>query len=119
MFSIIIIKTFINLESSEFMQQITRKFKNESILRFILAIIGIISFNFSISFGWGFILGGIISKEHINLKTREGIFLLTLIVSVMIGVIYFLLSTPAVFGYLLSTIIYFILRSLLNFYQNK
>lgn len=101
------------------MKQINKNFKNESIIRSILAIIGILSFSFSVSFGWGVILGGIISKESINLKTKEGITLLAIITGIMVLVIYFLLELPAVFGYILSTISYFILRKLFNYYQKK
>lgn len=101
------------------MRQINRNFKNESIIRFILAIIGILSFSFSVSFGWGFILGGVISKESINLKTKEGLILLALVTGIMSLVIFFLLELPAVFGYILSTISYFVLRKLLNDYQKK
>ncbi len=101
------------------MKQINRNFKNESIIRMILAIIGILSFSFSTSFGWGFILGGIISKESIDLKTKEGLTLLAIITGIMILVIYFLLELPAVFGYILSTISYFVLRKLINSYQKK
>lgn len=101
------------------MKQMNRNFKNESMIRFILAIIGILSFSFSVSFGWGFILGGIISKESISLKTKEGWMLLALITGVMILVIYFLLELPAILGYILSTISYFILRELFTHYQNK
>lgn len=107
------------IESSESVRQINRNFKNESIIRLILAVIGLLSFNFSIRFGWGFILGGAISKESINLKTKEGLILLTLIVGIMAVVLYFLLDISSVFGYILSTISYFILRAILNRYQNK
>lgn len=101
------------------MKQVKSNFKKESIIRLILAITGILSFSFSISFGWGFILGGIISKESIDLRTKEGLSLLFFITGIMILVIYFLLELPAVFGYILSTISYFILRKLFNLYQNK
>lgn len=101
------------------MRQINRNFKNESIIRLILAIIGILSFNFSMSFGWGFILGGVISKESIDLKTKEGLVLLSFIVGVMIVVLYFLLELPAIFGYVLSSISYFIIRKLFNHHQKK
>lgn len=101
------------------MKQINKNFKNESIIRFILAIIGILSFSFSVSFGWGFILAGIISKENIDLKTKDGVILLALITGVMVLAIYLLLELPAIFGYILSTISYFILRGILNAYQKK
>lgn len=101
------------------MRQINRNFKNESLIRLILAIIGILSFGFSVSFGWGFILGGIISKESIDLRTKEGTLLLAAITTVMVLVIYLLLDRQAIFGYLLSTISYFILRKLINLYQKN
>lgn len=101
------------------MKQINSNYKNESVIRLILAIIGILSFSFSISFGWGFILGGVISKENIDLRTKEGLTLLALITGIMIVVIYLLLELPAVFGYILSTMSYFILRKLFNYYQKK
>lgn len=101
------------------MKQINRSFKNESLIRMILAVVGILSFSFSMSFGWGFILGGIISKESIDLRTSEGLILLTIISIVMILAIYFLLELPAILGYILSTISYFILRKLLKAHQNK
>lgn len=101
------------------MRQINQNFKNESMIRLILAIIGILTFSFSVSFGWGFILGGVISKESIDLKTKEGFALLAFITTIMVVVIYLLLELPAVFGYILSTFSYFILRALFNRYQNK
>lgn len=101
------------------MKQVNRNFKNESIIRMILAIIGILSFSLSSNFGWGFIIGGVISKESIDLKTKEGLILLAIITSVMVAVIYFLLEFPAIYGYILSTISYFILRKLFNYYQKK
>lgn len=71
------------------------------------------------SFGWGFILGGVISKESIDLEAREGFILLAFIMGVMILVLYFLLELPTIYGYILSTISYFILRKLFNYYQKK
>lgn len=101
------------------MKQINKNFKNESFIRIILAVLGILSFSFSVSFGWGYILGGIISKESIDPKTKEGILLLTAITSIMVLVFYLLLDRQAVFGFLLSTVSYFILRKLINLYQKK
>lgn len=101
------------------MKQINKNFKNESFIRIILAVLGILSFGFSVSFGWGYILGGIISKESIDLKTKEGILLLTAITSIMVLVFYLLLDQQAVFGYLLSTVSYFILRKIITLYQKK
>lgn len=60
----------------------------------------------------GFVLGALISKESIDLKTKEGWGLLTLIVSVMLITIYLLLSVDAIFGYLASTVLYFIVRAI-------
>lgn len=101
------------------MRQVNRNFKQESIIRLILAMIGIISISFSVNFGWGFILGGVVSKESISLKTKEGIILLAFITVIMVLALYFLLELPAILGYILSTISYFILRKLLSLYQNK
>lgn len=101
------------------MKEINKRFKNESIIRTLLAVIGILTFSFSTSFGWGFIIGGIVLKENINLRTKEGWILLALTSGVMILAIYFLLELPAVFGYVVSTISYFILRELFNHFQNK
>lgn len=101
------------------MRQIKKSFKNEAIIRMILAIIGILSFSFSVGFGWGFILGGIISKESIDLRTKEGRTLLAVISGIMMIVIYLLIDQAAVLGYLLSTISYFILRKLMSSYQKK
>lgn len=101
------------------MRQINRNFKKETIIRSILAIIGIISFSFSISFGWGFILGGVISKENIQLNTKEGLLLLVFITGIMVLAIYLLLEPPAVLGYIISTVSYFILRELFSRYQIK
>lgn len=106
-------------EGSEFMREVNKNFKRESIIRILLAIIGIVSFAFSSQFGWGFILGGIISKENINLKIKEGWFLLTFISVTMMVVLYFLLDPKAVLGYVLSTISYFFLRKVFNFYKNN
>lgn len=101
------------------MRQVNKNFKNESIIRTILAIIGILSFAFSTQFGWGFIISGIVSKESIDLKTKEGLTLLFVTSGVMIFVLYYLLTLPAVLGYIASTISYFILRELFNRYKNK
>lgn len=100
------------------MRQVKKNFKTESIIRFILALLGIISFSFSPQFAWGFIISGIISKENIDLKTKEGKYLLVLIVGVMMFVLYFLLNTMAVIGFIVSTISYFLLRQIFNKYQN-
>ena len=101
------------------MQKRTRSFKTESIIRTIIAIIGILTFNFSADFGWGFILGALISKERIQLNTKEGLGLLALILVVMIAAIYFLIGKEAVFGYIVSTIVYYILKFIIRFIQNK
>ena len=93
--------------------------KHESIIRSILAIIGILCFSFSMSFGWGFILGGIVFKENINLRTKEGWGLLALTSGVMLLAIYLLLETPAIYGYILSTISYFLLREIFNYFNKK
>lgn len=101
------------------MRQVNKNFRTESIIRIILAIIGILSFSFSSQFGWGFILGGIISKENINLKIKEGWLLLSFILVTMMIVLYFLLDVKAVLGYIVSTISYFFLRKVFNLYQNN
>lgn len=101
------------------MRQVKKNFKTESIIRLILALIGIISFSFSPQFAWGFIISGIISKENIDLKTKEGWYLLTLIVGVMLLVLYFLLDTMAIIGFIVSTLSYFLLRQLFRKYQNE
>lgn len=88
-------------------------------IRVIIAIIGILTFSVSVDFGWGFILGGVISKEGINLKAKEGWGLLALITGIMLVAIYFLLDVPAVYGYIASTISYFILRDIITYYQKK
>lgn len=95
------------------MEKVTNAFKTESIIRSIIAIIGILTFTVSSDFGWGFVLGALISKESIDLKTKEGWGLLTLIVSVMLIAIYLLLSVDAIFGYLASTVLYFIVRGII------
>lgn len=95
------------------MQKINNAFKTESILRSIIAIIGILTFTISADFGWGFVLGALISKDSINLKTKEGWGLLALIVSVMLIAIYFLLSVEAIYGYLASTVLYFIIKEII------
>lgn len=101
------------------MQKISNAFKTESIIRAVIAIIGILTFTISADFGWGFVLGALISKDSINLKTKEGWGLLALIVSVMLIAIYLLLSVDAIYGYLASTVLYFIIRGLLNTLNNK
>lgn len=98
------------------MRHINKKAKHENIIRIILAIVGILCFSFSTSFGWGFILGGIVSKENIQLRTKEGWVLLALISAVMLLAIYLLLETPAIYGYILSTISYFLFRELFNYF---
>lgn len=101
------------------MKEINKRFKTESTIRAIIAILGIICFTISTSFGWGFILGGLISKENISLKTKEGWGLLALIVGVMLIAIYFLLDTPAIYGYIASTVFYFILRDLIKYFTKE
>jgi len=96
--------------------KINNRFKTESIIRVIIAILGILCFTVSASFGWGFILGGLVSKENISLKSQEGWGLLVLIVVVMLVAIYFLLDTPAIYGYVASTVFYFILRDIINYF---
>lgn len=96
------------------MKEIKKRFKREAIIRFILVIIGILSFIFSSSFAWGFIVAAIISKENIDLKTRESWIILSLITGIMIFALYSLLNKTAVFAYIISTIIYFLLRKLLK-----
>lgn len=100
------------------LQRIGKNIKTESLIQAIVAIIGILCFTISSSFGWGFILGGVISKENISLKTKEGWGLLALIVAVMIVALYFLLEPPAIYGYIASTIFYFILRDLIHYFQS-
>ena len=100
------------------MRQIKQNFKRESFIRLILALIGILSFAFSFSFAWGFILAGIVSKENIHLKTKEGWTLLALTTGIMLVALYLLIDKIAVLSYLLSTIAYFLLRELFNHYQN-
>lgn len=107
------------MKGSEKVRQINNRFKNESIIRTVLAVIGILCFSFSTSFGWGFILGGVITKENINLKTKEGWGLLAFTAVIMITVIYLLLDIPAVLGYIASTLLYFVFRELFNRYQTK
>lgn len=101
------------------MEKINNRFKTESIIRAIIAIVGILCFTISTSFGWGFILGGIVSKESISLKTKEGWGLLALIVIVMLIAIYFLLDLPAIYGYIASTVFYFLLRDGIRYFQHK
>jgi len=100
-------------------RQVNKIMKHESIIRSLLAIIGILCFSFSMSFGWGFILGGIVFKENINLRTKEGWGLLALTSGVMLLAIYLLLETPAIYGYILSTISYFLLREIFNYFNKK
>ena len=102
-----------------YMQKLTQIFKTESIIRSIIAILGILTFNISSSFGWGLILGALISKENLDLKTKEGWGLLTLITAVMIVALYFLLDVQAIYGYIASTIIYFILRGIFDSFKTK
>lgn len=101
------------------MKEINQRFKSESIIRAIIAIVGILCFTISTSFGWGFILGGLISKENIHLKTKEGWGLLALIVGVMLIAIYLLLDLPAIYGYIASTVFYFILRDVINYFTKE
>ena len=101
------------------MKQVKRNFREESIIHFILAIIGLLSLSVSPQFAWGFIIGGIISKENINLQTKEGWLLLAVIMSVMILVLFILLEKIAIVGYISSTVSYFLLRLIFNNYQNK
>ena len=101
------------------MRRINKHFKIEGIIRAIIAILGILCFTFSTSFGWGFILGGIVSKENISLKTKEGWSLLAIIMTVMLLAIYFLLKTPAIYGYIASTVFYFILRDVLTYFSRR
>jgi hypothetical protein len=100
-------------------RQVNKIMKHESIIRSLLAIIGILCFSYSMSFGWGFILGGIVFKENINLRTKEGWGLLALTSGVMLLAIYLLLETPAIYGYILSTISYFLLREIFNYFNKK
>lgn len=99
------------------MHKINEYFKTEGIIRAVIAILGILCFTFSSSFGWGFILGGLVSKENIQLKTKQGWGLLALIMAIMLIAIYFLLDTPAIYGYIASTVFYFILRDVLNYFR--
>ena len=101
------------------MRRINKRIQNENILRLIILILGAILLLFSIDFGWGFILGGIISKENINLNDKTSWQLLILITTVMSLVIYILLDISAIYGYLLSTFLYFIIRISLEKYQKK
>ncbi len=101
------------------MKQFNNYFKIENTLRAILAVLGILTFTVSPDFAWGFILGGIISKRDMNLKTKEGWGLLALTSVVMLVAIYLLLETPALFGYIISTSLYFILRELIIYFINR
>lgn len=105
------------MKGSERVRQVNQRFRNETIIRSLIAVIGVLCFNFSSSFGWGFILGGVISKEAIDLRTKQGWGLLALVVGAMLIVIYLMLETPAIYGYLASTVTYFIMRGLFNHFQ--
>lgn len=100
------------------MNKINQTFKTESIIRAIIAVIGILTFNISTSFGWGFILGALISKEQIQLNSKEGLKVLALITGIMSVSLYFLIDLNAIYGYIASTIIYFIVRFILQKYIN-
>lgn len=100
------------------MDKLNQQFKTESIIRAIIAVIGIITFSFSTSFGWGFILGAVISKDGISLNEKEGWGILAIISGIMLVAIYFLLDTPAIYGYIVSTVFYFILKDVFV-YLNK
>lgn len=100
------------------MNKINQTFKTESIIRAIIAVIGILTFNISTSFGWGFILGALISKEQIQLNSKEGLKVLALITGIMSVALYFLIDLNAIYGYIASTIIYFIVRFILQKYIN-
>lgn len=107
------------MKGNENIRQAHKQSQQDSIIRMILAILGLLSFLFSKSFGWGFILGAIVLKEYINLKNKKG-WLLLLITSVaMILVIYFILEPLAILGYIVATILYFFLREAFTYYQNK
>lgn len=101
------------------LERFSKSFKTEGMIRAIIAIVGILCFAISNSFGWGFILGGIVSKENISLKTKDGWTMLAIIVGIMLIAIYFLLDTPAIYGYIASTVFYFILRDLILYFQKK
>lgn len=101
------------------MDNLNQQFKTESIMRAIIAIIGIVTFSFSTSFGWGFILGAVISKDGISLNEKEGWGLLAVITGVMLVAIYFLLDTPAIYGYIASTVFYFVLKDILLFFDKR
>lgn len=103
----------------QLLKNTNNNFKLETIIRVIIAVIGILTFNISTDFGWGFILGGIISKEGIDLKIKEGWGLLALITGIMLIAIYFLLEVPAVYGYITSTIFYFILRDSFTYFLRR
>lgn len=101
------------------MRQVKRNFQTESIIRIILVLAGLISFALSSRFAWGFLLGGLISKENIDLKTKEGWFLLALLMGIIVLAFSILLDWMATIGYIVSTVSYFLLRMLINNYQNK
>ena len=117
--SMCISSRYFYLERCSSMQKISNAFKTESIIRSIIAIVGILTFTISADFGWGFVLGALISKENINLKTKEGWGLLALIISVMLIAIYLLLNVEAIYGYLASTILYFIIRGIITSINNR
>lgn len=88
-------------------------------MRAIIAVIGIITFSFSTSFGWGFILGAVISKDGIQLNEKQGWTMLAIISGIMLVAIYFLLDTPAIYGYIASTIFYFVLKDILMYFNQR
>lgn len=88
-------------------------------MRAIIAVIGIITFSFSSSFGWGFILGAVISKDGIQLNEKQGWTMLAIISGIMLVAIYFLLDTPAIYGYIASTIFYFVLKDILMYFNQR
>lgn len=88
-------------------------------MRAIIAVIGIITFSFSSSFGWGFILGAVISKDGIQLNEKQGWTMLAIISGIMLVAIYFLLDTPAIYGYIASTIFYFVLKDILMYFHQR
>ena len=59
------------------MRQINTRIKHENIIRSILAIIGILCLVFQRTLA-GLYLGGIVFKENIRLRTKEGWVLLIL-----------------------------------------
>lgn len=101
------------------MKQVNKKMKNEGIIKTILAVVGVLTFGISTDFAWGFIIGGIVTKENIDLKTKEGWGLLALVSGAIVLAIYILLELPAVFGFIVSTISYFILRAVFEHFENN